>query len=83
MKFILETSGLFYSESGKNKLEKLGFHFTEGDKRNLSTAYMIKSYPKVEIEINSLEELMVLVEEFDDIIVSENKLEIYDYYREE
>ena len=82
MKFRLETSGIYYSESEKNKLEKLGFHFAEADKRNLSTAYRIKSYPKVEIEINSLEELMILVKEFGEIIISENELEIYDNYRE-
>ena len=32
MKFRLKTSGYYYDENRKNKLEKLGFHFEESHK---------------------------------------------------
>lgn len=38
--------------------------------------------PTYEVEVNTLEELMALVEKYGSFIVSRNELEIYDSYRE-
>lgn len=86
MKFELSTTGSHYdSEQQKKKLEKLGFLFEEIhenpmyiDKRK--TWYL--GHKQLEIEINTLEELIEFSNKYGDLIVSENRIEIYDDYRE-
>lgn len=79
MNFELITSGYFYSQKEKEALEKLGFRF------KLDTSKKNISYCKEEdsqIELNSLEDLMNLVKDYGDVIVSIGRVEIYDNYRE-
>jgi hypothetical protein len=79
MKFKLKTSGYFYKDEDKEKLLKLGFKFDP---------YIFKEYRWTkkdnvpEIEINSLNELVKFMEEWGDLILSPNAIEIYDNYRE-
>ncbi len=85
MKFHLKTSGGFYTHKRAEALEELGFSFGACDFPDLRTneerVYKIGNPPDG-IEINSLEDLMKLVQEYGDVIVSEDTIEIYDNYRE-
>jgi len=77
MKFTLSTSGLFYPQDDRRKeLEKIGFKFEP----SVFKGFSIKGSPI--IEINSLEELIKLSDQFGDLIVSDGSIEIYDDYRE-
>jgi len=76
MKFNLCTSGYFYDDAEKRKeLEALGFVF-ENIKE---TWHIVKT---TTIEINSLEELLAFTEKWGDIVLNNDTIEIYDYYRE-
>lgn len=75
MKFILSTSQNTYEEVDKS-LEELGFSFS----KPTSGKYRIEGEP--EIEINTLEELISLSNKFDDLIIYEGSIEIYNGYRE-
>jgi hypothetical protein len=82
MKFKITTTRDNYSNEKRiEKLKKLGFEF----ERSKYSGYYIKNTPK--IEINTLEELIQLGEEYglDDgeLIVSKGHIEIYDDYREQ
>jgi hypothetical protein len=77
MEFTLSTSGHFYPEDDRRKeLEKFGFTF----KKSKYKRFMIDGSPI--IEINSLEELIKLADQFHEIIVRNGFIEIYDDYRE-
>lgn len=82
MKFKLKTSGHFYRKEDKRKnLEKYGFSFESSDYKEF------RKMPdqNITIEINTLEELLALAEEFDENIIinaSDMSIEIYDSYRE-
>ena len=80
MKFILDTSGHFYSEAEADYLSQLGFTFQPC----VDTYYgeFSKSDKKVDIEINTLEELMTFVGKYGRIVLGRNYIEIYDDYRE-
>lgn len=93
MKFKLTTSGTFYSESGKKEFEKLGFTFKRSEDVYKDYSWVTRwagsqeyymNYGSVEIEINSLEELLAFAREWGDIIIDgdNNELEIYNDYRE-
>jgi hypothetical protein len=85
MRFNLDTSGLYYKEEEKDKLEKLGFKFT-GPKR-ANAAYR-KSPTELYIDFNSLDELVKFIKEHGSIVIQppevtdEWYIEIYDDYRE-
>jgi len=81
MIFDLYTAGHTYDEEDKNKLELLGFEFTEVDSEH-------KLYEKMEqfgdckIEINSLSELMEFIDEFGSLVIDKDTIWIYDGYME-
>lgn len=78
MNFKLTTSRYFYIDPDQIKdLEKLGFVFALIYPQN---NYRISEASS--IEIKSLDELMVFVKEYGDLVVSENAIEIYNDYRE-
>ena len=80
MKFELRTAGAFYSINNDDKvpkLKELGFGFRIHQGR----LYMHKSL--TEIEINSLEDLLKLSDEFDcKVIIDREEIIIYDDYLE-
>ena len=79
MKFTLTTTGDFYTDEDQiEKLKGLGFEFTQDSLLNI---FEIKEGSK-EIEINSLEDLVKFTENYGEIILNENEIEIYDDYRE-
>ena len=84
MKFKLSTSDSFYSEGAARKLERLGFEFEpyeDGGFSDLSRPmYMLDKEP--EIEIGTLEDLITFSNQWGQIIVNGDCLEIYDGYRE-
>lgn len=82
MKFIVSTSGNFYNSESIKSLKELGFKFSDYTKLDDErTNYMEND--EVFIEINNLDELLEFQKKFGDLIISEdNKLEIYDDYRE-
>lgn len=86
MKFKLYTAKTFYEMSGeenkeKEKLEKLGFVFKiyKSDWRVSEEWHLVESST---IDINSLEELMVLIKEWGNVVVSEDDITIYNDYLE-
>jgi hypothetical protein len=81
MKFKVGTASSFYKREDKEKLEKLGFVFDKSKGFNITEFY--KDYDQnVEIEIESLEELMEFVNKWGDIVLSEDGITIYDGYLE-
>ena len=78
MKFKLRTSGYFYFVEGKEHLEKLGFKFNSEKYKERYT--IIDSYP--EIELNTLDDLLNLYDNYGELIIRGNIIEIYDDYRE-
>lgn len=86
MKFYIKTSGMYYYDKNKiDKLKRLGFEFDPKGYilNSSSTICFDDDDPELPtIEINSLDELMQLVHEYGDLIVSESEIEIYDDYRE-
>jgi len=81
MNFRLTTTGNFYNEERKSKLETLGFKFTDESSFKGGPFYKDDSLP-TEIEINTLEELIEFSNQWGEIIIKENEIEIYDNYRE-
>ena len=80
MKFLLSTSGNFYSEEQAEELKTLGFKFTETRPEKKKNLFMPTE--SVEIEINTLEELVAFSEKWGNLIISPKTIEIYDDYRE-
>ena len=93
MLFQVTTSASSYIDGRhKKNLEKLGFKFKPHDetydalykelwKSNKQIFYM--GYEQnVEVEINSLEDLLQFAKKFGKLIIDENTIEIYDDYRE-
>lgn len=75
MKFILNTSGRYYHDiQDIEVLEKLGFTFVKN-----KNGYLINGNP--EIEINSLDELILFGNVHGEIIISDGRIEIYDDFR--
>jgi hypothetical protein len=80
MKFKITTTGWSYSKEDVKLLTQLGFKF---DKANTQGMYLIDN--KIpEIEINTLEELLELSNNFGQLIVDavDETIEIYDNWRE-
>ena len=80
MKFEVDTTGSFYDEEQANKLKALGFKFGVNSYDTEKRPYKLGG--KVEIEFNTLEELIAFSNTWGEIIISEGKVEIYDGYRE-
>lgn len=85
MKFTVRTTGAFYTPDEAAKLEKLGFQFSDRGEtfweNEPKTRY--NNCNHVEVEINTLEELLAFADEWGEVIISDdNTLEIYDDYRE-
>jgi hypothetical protein len=86
MQFELTTSGTWYSEEEKTKLETLGFKFSKNTLRRSFFKEYFKEYSVVGIEIHTLEDLMKFVEKWERVIIhkymNETRLELYDQERE-
>lgn len=88
MKFHITTAGRYYTESQAEKLEKLGFKFTFKPNNLIFNPrkYLINKDIEinnvVEINIATLDELVLFSNEWGSIIISDGKIEIYDDYRE-
>jgi hypothetical protein len=84
--FALTTAGFFYEKDEAKKLEKLGFTFKKFEDEITDDCRRTKASGSVEIEIDTLDELLAIAKEHGDIIVSFNEdlpgIEIYDDYRE-
>jgi hypothetical protein len=85
MKFKLNTTGAFYSDEAAQKLKPLGFQFEPREPNSWSEGTQYKKGPyDLDVEINSLEELMTFAETWGDLVISHDppEIEIYDDYRE-
>jgi hypothetical protein len=72
MKFTLTTDKYFYPEKEeREKLEKLGFTFKPSDYYE----FCVTNHQPT-IEINSLEELVALAEEYGDLIFGPGRIDI-------
>lgn len=90
--FTLTTAGSFYEKDQAEKLEKLGFKFTKNTSGTPYFSYYrerswvcIKS-DRVEIKIDTLDELLALAKEYGDLVISADEgqpsIVIYDDYLE-
>ena len=84
MRFRLTQDKFWMGDEEKERLEELGFKFKEELNEDYRKNGKWKCDSNVEpgIEINSLDDLMKLVEKMGDIILSEDRIEIYNNYRE-
>jgi len=82
MKFRLTTTGNLYWAEEAKKLEKLGFEFREGESAWEGKIVFYKKESNLTVEINNLDELLAFQKEWGDLILSENKIQIYDDYAE-
>ncbi len=85
MKFTITTSGTLYSSEERiSELKEIGFTFTPMDNngpiRLSEPTFRIQGEPT--IEIKDLEELINFSNKWDEIIVSDGYIEIYDSRRE-
>ena len=80
MKFNLTTAGHFYTSEDAKKLKEFGFKFDdEGYDKRLCKRQI---FSDVEVEINSLEELIAFSNKWGELIVSDGSIIIYDDYCE-
>lgn len=93
MKFILKTTGNWYNDENKKRLEKYGFHFEKKTKYVHEGREWFKDdyglNRNLIIEINTLEELLKIQEELGNLVIQkdcENKdvicIEIHDGHKE-
>lgn len=85
MKLNLFTVGDFYDKEDKEKLEKLGFVFTKTPSHVISyfangtdIEFTINKSMHPTIEINSIEELMELINNYGSVIISTDTITIFD-----
>lgn len=76
MKFKLSTSGRFYHKDSQKALKKLGFVFRGTKYGDVISDHM------PEIEFNTLDDLIKFSDEWGELIVHGDEIEIYDNYRE-
>lgn len=77
MKFTVTTSGYFYYDQEEiAKLKEIGFTFKSSHRKQ----FEIKGEPTVEIK--DLKELMQFVDKWDEVIITDGNIEIYNDYRE-
>jgi len=82
MKFRLTTTKNFYTEEEKEEVKEFGFEFEAEPTPLEDVEYYLPSYSSVEIEINSLEELMAFSKKWGKLILSNDTIEIYNDFRE-
>lgn len=87
MRFKLTQNKNWCDNEEKEKLERLGFKFkkeeTEEYKHWGEWNCQSSSWdPETEIEIDTLEELMKFIREWGTIVLTKDKIEIYNDYRE-
>ena len=92
MKFQLSSTGNWYDDEGKKRLEKLGFQFeietdpsrhTFGKWYNISDEDDNPDYVAPTIEFETLKELVAFQKEWGELILrADSCIEIYDGYRE-
>jgi len=82
MKFRLTTTKRFYTKEEKEEVKELGFEFEVEPTPFEDVEYYLPSYSGVEIEINSLEELMAFSKKWGELILSNDTIEIYNDFRE-
>jgi len=80
MKFKLETSGYLYKDTDREKLSKLGFEFEPH--KFMEYQWKKKENINLEIEINSLDQLVEFMGKWGSLILSPDTIEIYDDYKE-
>ena len=82
MKFKLTTAGYFYKKENAESLGKLGIKFIESGQGTGIKGIFTVTQEDTYIEINTIEELVALTEEYGDIVFDGEEIEIYDDYRE-
>lgn len=89
MKFNVSTSGSFYSKRAADKLRRLGFVFSEQTepsimKDGLPAEYLggEGSVTEIQLEIETLDQLIAFANKWGELIVTDGEIEIYDDYRE-
>jgi hypothetical protein len=82
MKLKLITSGVYYNDSDKKKLEKFGFEFNLNESKNVNDIWTIDTTIPIYIDIKSLEDLSIYIDYSNEVIIGNNTLELYDDYRE-
>lgn len=80
MKFDLSTAGNFYTVEDAKKLEELGFQFDDNGYDKRICKRIISN--SVEINISSLEELLIFSDKWGKLIINSNEIIIYDDYCE-
>lgn len=85
MKFKVQTVACFYDEEDKKKLEALGFKFKPysiQEHKRVGGKYFpyYKIDSSVNIEINTLEELMKFQDEWGQLIINQDCITIFDGY---
>ena len=81
MKFTVTTAGYFYDASKLSKYEDIGFTF-KGYKDHSDRAVIDNG--EVEVELNTLDDLMAFSDKFGQLVVSNDppSITIYDDYME-
>ena len=82
MKFKLTTAGYYYKKESANYLGRLGIKFIESGRGTGIPGIFTVTQEDTYIEINTIEELVALTEEYGDIVFDGEEIEIYDDYRE-
>lgn len=80
MKFNISTAGRFYTNEESRRLKKLGFKFDDNgyDKRKCKRILS----EDIELDISSLDDLMKFSDKWGDLIISRERIIIYDDYCE-
>jgi len=88
MKFTVTTASCHYTSAKAQKLISLGFEM-EADERSMIPDDWYRPFWRSldhaentgEVEINTLEELMAFVDEWGDILLDADSIQIYDAWR--
>jgi hypothetical protein len=80
MRFTLKKSTFFNTEEDKVKYEELGFKFKLDDPN--SVVPWILDSPMPTIEIKSLEDLLIFIDKYGEIVLTGDSIIIYDGYLE-
>ena len=89
MKFTITNSSMWINDEEKQKYEKYGLRFRPSNPEYLEHGPWQQDWEREQkeggltiIEINTLEELMDLVKDVQNIVLKLGSIEIYDDYRE-
>lgn len=82
MIFKINNTSMWINEEQKNLYEKYGLTFEPTDAEFIKHGKWQRTMDDSTIEIKSLEQLMDIVKDVGDIVLSEKSIEIYDNYRE-